>query len=160
MKTGNYLTVTSFWSLISGICSVSLVFDYLISPPPLPPFPPKKEKEKGKTSVRNFWMLLINCWCINFHLSDSDRRQILLASEIVVCIGILLSFHIINPYSVPQYVCSGLIVFVSAEVLEGEILFSSISFLFLISTYKEGKLPVMTNQIPIKVIYLGIINVV
>ncbi|XP_039051937.1 SPX domain-containing membrane protein At4g22990-like isoform X3 [Hibiscus syriacus] len=48
-----------------------------------------------------------------------EDRQILLASEIVVCVGILLSFHIIMPYSVPQYVCSGLIMFVSAEVLEG-----------------------------------------
>ncbi|KAG6688750.1 hypothetical protein I3842_11G140300 [Carya illinoinensis] len=48
-----------------------------------------------------------------------EDRQILLASEIIVCVGVLLSFHIINPYSVPQYVCSGLILFVSAEVLEG-----------------------------------------
>lgn len=48
-----------------------------------------------------------------------EDRQILLASEIMVLIGILLSFNIIIPYSVPQYVCSGLILFVSAEVLEG-----------------------------------------
>ncbi|XP_022736587.1 SPX domain-containing membrane protein At4g22990-like [Durio zibethinus] len=48
-----------------------------------------------------------------------EDRQILMASEIMVCIGILLSFHIIIPYTVPQYVCSGLIMFVSAEVLEG-----------------------------------------
>ncbi|XP_021901762.1 SPX domain-containing membrane protein At4g22990-like isoform X2 [Carica papaya] len=48
-----------------------------------------------------------------------EDRQILLASEIMVCIGILLSFHLIVPYTVPQYVCSGLIMFVSAEVLEG-----------------------------------------
>ncbi|GFZ06903.1 major Facilitator Superfamily with SPX (SYG1/Pho81/XPR1) domain-containing protein [Actinidia rufa] len=48
-----------------------------------------------------------------------EDRQILLASEIMVCVGILLSFHIIIPYSVPQYVCSGLITFVFAEVLEG-----------------------------------------
>ncbi|XP_040963365.1 SPX domain-containing membrane protein At4g22990 isoform X1 [Gossypium hirsutum] len=48
-----------------------------------------------------------------------EDRQILLASEIMVCVGILLSFHVIIPYSVPQYVCSGLIMFVSAEVLEG-----------------------------------------
>ncbi|XVF13219.1 hypothetical protein REPUB_Repub08aG0189500 [Reevesia pubescens] len=48
-----------------------------------------------------------------------EDRQILLASEIMVCIGILLSFHVIIPYSVPQYVCSGLIMFVFAEVLEG-----------------------------------------
>ncbi|KAJ6695535.1 INNER MEMBRANE TRANSPORT PROTEIN YAJR [Salix koriyanagi] len=47
-----------------------------------------------------------------------EDRQILLASEIMVCIGILLSFHIVT-YTVPQYVCSGLIMFVSAEVLEG-----------------------------------------
>ncbi|CAA0831520.1 SPX domain-containing membrane protein [Striga hermonthica] len=48
-----------------------------------------------------------------------EDRQILLASEIVVFLGILFSFHFIVPYSVPQYVCSGLIMFVSAEVLEG-----------------------------------------
>ncbi|KAK8533181.1 hypothetical protein V6N13_046341 [Hibiscus sabdariffa] len=48
-----------------------------------------------------------------------EDRQILLASEIMVCIGILLSFNMIIPYTVPQYVCSGLIMFVSAEVLEG-----------------------------------------
>lgn len=54
-----------------------------------------------------------------------------MASEIMVCIGILLSFNIFIPYSVPQYVCSGLILFVSAEVLEGEIFFSSIDLLFM-----------------------------
>ncbi|XAR55025.1 hypothetical protein NMG60_11030396 [Bertholletia excelsa] len=48
-----------------------------------------------------------------------EDRQILLASEIMVCFGILLSFNIISPYSMTQYVCSGLIMFVSAEVLEG-----------------------------------------
>lgn len=48
-----------------------------------------------------------------------QERQILLASEIMVCIGILLSFNFFIPYTVPQYVCSGLIMFVSAEVLEG-----------------------------------------
>ncbi|KAL4621751.1 hypothetical protein ACB092_06G252000 [Castanea dentata] len=48
-----------------------------------------------------------------------EERQVLLASEIMVCIGILLSFHIFNPFSVPQYVGSALITFVSAEVLEG-----------------------------------------
>lgn len=54
----------------------------------------------------------------------SHHRQILLVSEIVVLVGILLSFNIIIPYSVPQYVCSGLIMFVSAEVLEGQFLHS------------------------------------
>ncbi|XP_017236367.1 SPX domain-containing membrane protein At4g22990 isoform X1 [Daucus carota subsp. sativus] len=48
-----------------------------------------------------------------------EDRQILLASEIMVCVGILLSFQVFVAYSVPQYVLSGLIMFVSAEVLEG-----------------------------------------
>ncbi|KAK9698635.1 hypothetical protein RND81_08G119700 [Saponaria officinalis] len=48
-----------------------------------------------------------------------QERQILLASEIVVLIGIVFSFNLFVPYSVPQYVVSGLIMFVSAEVLEG-----------------------------------------
>ncbi|KAM3271034.1 SPX domain-containing membrane protein [Capsicum chacoense] len=48
-----------------------------------------------------------------------EDRQILLASEIMVCIGVVLSFNVIIPYSVPQYVCSGLLLFVAAEVLEG-----------------------------------------
>ncbi|XP_076960060.1 SPX domain-containing membrane protein At4g11810-like isoform X1 [Bidens hawaiensis] len=48
-----------------------------------------------------------------------EDRQILLASEIMVCLGIAASFHIINPYTATQYVVSGLVMFVSAEVLEG-----------------------------------------
>ncbi|XP_045811619.1 SPX domain-containing membrane protein At4g22990-like isoform X1 [Trifolium pratense] len=52
-----------------------------------------------------------------------EDRQILLTSEIMVCIGVLLSFHVIIPYTVLQYVCSGLLLFVSAEVLEGNLLF-------------------------------------
>lgn len=46
-------------------------------------------------------------------------RQILLVSEIIVMIGILLSFNVTSSYSVPQYVISALITFVAAEVLEG-----------------------------------------
>ncbi|XP_031493932.1 SPX domain-containing membrane protein OsI_21475-like [Nymphaea colorata] len=48
-----------------------------------------------------------------------EERQLLLASEIFVLIGIIMSFNIAIPYSVPQYVSSALITFVSAEVLEG-----------------------------------------
>lgn len=48
----------------------------------------------------------------------------------MVCIGILLSFHIIIQYTVPQYVISGLIMFVSAEVLEGNTFLSKFDFLF------------------------------
>ncbi|KAL5195258.1 SPX domain-containing membrane protein [Glycine soja] len=48
-----------------------------------------------------------------------EDRQILLASEVMVFVGILFSFHVIFPYTEPQYICSGLLMFVSAEVLEG-----------------------------------------
>uniref|UniRef100_A0A0D9YWE8 SPX domain-containing protein n=1 Tax=Oryza glumipatula TaxID=40148 RepID=A0A0D9YWE8_9ORYZ len=46
-------------------------------------------------------------------------RQILVASEIMVLIGIAMSFRFTSHYSVPQYVSSALITFVFAEVLEG-----------------------------------------
>lgn len=58
----------------------------------------------------------------------------------MVCVGILLSFHIISPYTVPQYVCSGLILFVSAEVLEGEELFDSNVLLVIMNIKKGGDL--------------------
>lgn len=48
-----------------------------------------------------------------------EERQVLLASEIMVCLGILLSFQVIIPYSAPQYILSAILTFVSAEVLEG-----------------------------------------
>ncbi|WOK98177.1 SPX domain-containing membrane protein [Canna indica] len=48
-----------------------------------------------------------------------EDRQILLGSEILVLAGILLSFKFTSSYTVPQYVCSALITFVAAEVLEG-----------------------------------------
>ncbi|KAG2653027.1 hypothetical protein PVAP13_1NG421700 [Panicum virgatum] len=46
-------------------------------------------------------------------------RQILVASEIMVLIGIVMSFCFTPHYSVPQYVTSAIITFVFAEVLEG-----------------------------------------
>lgn len=64
-------------------------------------------------------VLPVNIVVGNYISNMFEDRQILLASEIMVFIGILFSFHIIIPYSVPQYVVSGLIMFVSAEVLEG-----------------------------------------
>nr|GMD94300.1 SPX domain-containing membrane protein At4g22990-like isoform X1 [Ipomoea batatas] len=65
-----------------------------------------------------------NCLPVNIvvgsYISNMfEDRQILLVSEIMVCVGILLSFQVLVAYSVPQYVVSGLIMFVSAEVLEG-----------------------------------------
>ncbi|PKA60841.1 SPX domain-containing membrane protein [Apostasia shenzhenica] len=48
-----------------------------------------------------------------------EDRKILLASEILMLVGVALSFHVTRNYTVAQYVCSALITFVSAEVLEG-----------------------------------------
>ncbi|KAA8521968.1 hypothetical protein F0562_012718 [Nyssa sinensis] len=64
-------------------------------------------------------VLPVNIFVGSYISNMFEDRQILLASEIMVLVGIILSFHLMIPYSVPQYVCSGLIMFVSAEVLEG-----------------------------------------
>ncbi|CAL5185149.1 unnamed protein product [Lathyrus oleraceus] len=64
-------------------------------------------------------VLPVNLVVGNYISNMFEDRQILLTSEIMVFIGVLLSFHVIFPYSEPQYICSGLLVFVSAEVLEG-----------------------------------------
>ncbi|KAJ0051325.1 hypothetical protein Pint_00324 [Pistacia integerrima] len=64
-------------------------------------------------------VLPVNIIVGNYISNMFEERQVLLASEIMVCIGILLSFQILVPYSVPQYVGSALITFVAAEVLEG-----------------------------------------
>lgn len=64
-------------------------------------------------------VLPVNIIVGNYISNMFEDRQILLTSEIMVCIGVLLSFHVIFPYSEPQYICSGLLLFVSAEVLEG-----------------------------------------
>ncbi|KAM7256747.1 hypothetical protein ACFE04_012488 [Oxalis oulophora] len=64
-------------------------------------------------------VLPVNIFVGNYVSNLFEDRQILLASEIMVCIGVLLSFNLFVPYTVAQYVSSGLIMFVSAEVLEG-----------------------------------------
>ncbi|XP_062090215.1 SPX domain-containing membrane protein At4g22990-like [Humulus lupulus] len=64
-------------------------------------------------------VLPVNIIVGNYVSNMFEERQLLLASEIMVCLGILLSFQIVVPYTVPQYVGSALITFVSAEVLEG-----------------------------------------
>ncbi|KAK2415123.1 SPX domain-containing membrane protein [Trifolium repens] len=64
-------------------------------------------------------VLPVNIVIGNYITNIFEERQVLLTSEIMVCIGLLLSFHILIPYSVIQYVGSALITFVSAEVLEG-----------------------------------------
>ncbi|XP_014497163.1 SPX domain-containing membrane protein At4g22990 [Vigna radiata var. radiata] len=64
-------------------------------------------------------VLPVNIIVGNYISNMFEERQVLLTSEIMVCIGLLLSFHIMIPYSVTQYVGSALLTFVSAEVLEG-----------------------------------------
>ncbi|KAM3259054.1 hypothetical protein ACQJBY_050681 [Aegilops geniculata] len=49
-----------------------------------------------------------------------EDRQILVASEAVLLAGVALSFHVLGTaYTAAQYVCSALLTFVAAEVLEG-----------------------------------------
>ncbi|CAM6129355.1 unnamed protein product [Calypogeia fissa] len=49
-----------------------------------------------------------------------EDRQILLFSEILTCVGVVVSFKYFEvPYTVEQYVVGALLIFVSAEVLEG-----------------------------------------
>ncbi|KAL1322188.1 hypothetical protein HN51_067117 [Arachis hypogaea] len=64
-------------------------------------------------------VLPVNIVVGNYISNIFEERQVLLGSEIMVCIGLVLSFQAVIPYSVPQYVGSALITFVSAEVLEG-----------------------------------------
>lgn len=40
-----------------------------------------------------------------------------------------MSFNVFFPYTEPQYICSGLLMFVAAEVLEGKILLPILSFM-------------------------------
>nr|CAB3485481.1 unnamed protein product [Digitaria exilis] len=57
---------------------------------------------------------------VGIYITDLfEDRQILLASEVMVLIGIIMSFCFTPHYSIPQYVISALITFVFAEVLEG-----------------------------------------
>jgi len=49
-----------------------------------------------------------------------EDRQILVASEVVLLAGVLLSFRVAGTaYTAAQYVCSAALTFVAAEVLEG-----------------------------------------
>lgn len=48
-----------------------------------------------------------------------EDRQILVASEVIMCLGVIISFVGPFHYSVAQYVSGALITFVAAEVLEG-----------------------------------------
>ncbi|KAJ1426860.1 SPX domain [Sesbania bispinosa] len=77
-------------------------------------------------------VLPVNIVVGNYISNMFEERQVLLTSEIMVCIGLLLSFHILVPYSVTQYVGSALITFVSAEVLEEIFSLNMASYLCLL----------------------------
>jgi hypothetical protein len=64
-------------------------------------------------------LLPVNVVVGNYISNMFEDRQILFAAEVFTCVGILLSFNVIFPYSVAQYVSGAFITFVSAEVLEG-----------------------------------------
>uniref|UniRef100_A0A0E0B5G8 SPX domain-containing protein n=1 Tax=Oryza glumipatula TaxID=40148 RepID=A0A0E0B5G8_9ORYZ len=48
-----------------------------------------------------------------------EDRQILVASEMALLTGVMLSFKLTAEYTAAQYVCSAVLTFVSAEVVEG-----------------------------------------
>lgn len=64
-------------------------------------------------------VLPVNVLVGNYISNMFEERQVLLTAQIILCIGVVMSFHAAIPYSVPQYVTSAFITFVSAEVLEG-----------------------------------------
>lgn len=64
-------------------------------------------------------VLPVNVLVGNYISNMFEERQVLFTSEVIVCIGIVLSFKVGIPYTVPQYIISAVITFVSAEVLEG-----------------------------------------
>ncbi|WOL20653.1 hypothetical protein Cni_G29458 [Canna indica] len=69
-------------------------------------------------AILGLTVLLVNA-IVGIYISNMfEDRQILLGFEILVLAGILLSFKFTSSYMVPQYVCSALITFVAAEVLE------------------------------------------
>lgn len=72
-----------------------------------------------------------------------EDRQLLMASQIMLLVGIIFSFKVTSTYSVVQYVISALITFVSAEVLEGvnlSLLSSVMSSRLSRGTYNGGLL--------------------
>ncbi|OEL35000.1 SPX domain-containing membrane protein [Dichanthelium oligosanthes] len=72
-----------------------------------------------------------------------EDRQLLMASQITLLVGIIFSFKVTSTYSVVQYVASALITFVSAEVLEGvnlSLLSSVMSSRLSRGTYNGGLL--------------------
>ncbi|KAK8947975.1 hypothetical protein KSP40_PGU004831 [Platanthera guangdongensis] len=70
-------------------------------------------------AILGLTVLPINAVVGSYLSNMFEDRQILLAAEIMMLIGIGSSFHVTRSYAIAQYVTSALITFVSAEVLEG-----------------------------------------
>ncbi|KAJ8506101.1 hypothetical protein OPV22_006987 [Ensete ventricosum] len=70
-------------------------------------------------AILGMTVLPVNALIGSYITNMFEDRQIMLASEIILLVGIIFSFRVTSSYSVPQYVSSALITFVSAEVLEG-----------------------------------------
>lgn len=64
-------------------------------------------------------VLPVNIVIGNYISNMFEDRQLLIASEVLTCLGILASFKFSTHYTVAQYIIGAFITFVSAEVLEG-----------------------------------------
>lgn len=64
-------------------------------------------------------VLPVNIVVGNYISNMFEDRQLLIASEVLTCLGILASFKFSLNYTVVQYIIGGFVTFVSAEVLEG-----------------------------------------
>ncbi|XP_057838256.2 SPX domain-containing membrane protein OsI_17046 isoform X2 [Cryptomeria japonica] len=64
-------------------------------------------------------VLPVNLILGNYIGNIFEDRQLIIAAEILTCLGILITFKYPSHYSVAQYVTGSFVTFVSAEVLEG-----------------------------------------
>ncbi|KAI0489031.1 hypothetical protein KFK09_028872 [Dendrobium nobile] len=70
-------------------------------------------------AILGLTVLPVNAVVGSYITNMFEDRQILFGSEIMVLVGVILSFRVTASYSAVQYVSSALITFVAAEVLEG-----------------------------------------
>ncbi|KAH9315758.1 hypothetical protein KI387_024385, partial [Taxus chinensis] len=64
-------------------------------------------------------VLPVNLIIGNYIGNMFEERQLIIAAEILTCVGILISFKYPTHYSVAQYITGAFVTFISAEVLEG-----------------------------------------
>eukprot|EP01018_Ginkgo_biloba_P008762 Gb_27487 [translate_table: standard] len=93
-------------------------------------------------------VLPVNIVVGNYISNMFEDRQILFAAEVFTCLGVLISFNVIFPYSVGQYVSGAFITFVSAEVLEVILLEYSGSMVFYFrAIIQENVIKVSTGNL-------------